>query len=105
MPRIMGSNPEGNEREEILIANAQQMKENTEANEDYQTRCIEGEKVFYSRDNKGRLPGHIYSALGIDEYKISQMCEYHFDEATLPPDEKEAEESESKDEEEEEAPD
>ena len=99
MNSIMGKwNPQDTP-EAIRIANAQQMKENAEANDDYQNRCIMGEKVFFSKDTKGRFPGHIYSDLGISEFGISQMCEYHFDEATLPPDDisEESDEFESED--------
>lgn len=42
-------------------------------------RCVEGEAVFYYEHWAPLAPGHIYSRVGLDEYKISQLCEYHFD--------------------------
>lgn len=46
----------------------------------YESRCVSGEYVFYYAYDKALLPGHIYSEIGMDEYKISKCCEYHFDE-------------------------
>lgn len=44
------------------------------------SRCFIGkEVVFYYPDTEARDPGHIYSQDGLAEYKISQTCEYHFD--------------------------
>lgn len=42
-------------------------------------KCIYGEPVFFEEDYKARREGHIYSKAGVDEYRISQCCEYHFD--------------------------
>lgn len=50
-----------------------------EEKEDYTHRCIAGEKVFYYDWPHGLIPGHIYSETGMDEFKISRSCEYHFD--------------------------
>lgn len=46
----------------------------------YDAVCIQGEPVFYMDYYKALVPGHIYSDLGMDEFKISRACEYHFDE-------------------------
>lgn len=45
----------------------------------YFSTCIHGEPVFYYEYSRGLIPGHIYSKSGIDEYRISACCEYHFD--------------------------
>lgn len=55
--------------------------------ETYGLRCIAGEAVFFYNYPYGLMPGHIYSHLGIKEFKISQSCEFHFDQWTLPDDE------------------
>jgi len=52
-----------------------------------ETKCIAGEAVFYYPYSHGLMPGHIYSELGIYEYRISRSCEYHFDEWTAEPEE------------------
>lgn len=77
------------DHEEIFIANARLMKDNADEDDNYQVRCVLGEKVYFSKDTKGRFPRHIYSSEGVAEFKISGMCEYHFDEATLPEDDDE----------------
>ncbi len=51
----------------------------------YDTRCIAGELVFYYPYDYGLMPGHIYSEVGVDEFKISGSCEFHFDEWTKDP--------------------
>lgn len=55
------------------------MRDKAMDDETYQTRCVNGEKVFYVPADKAYAPGHIYSELGMDEYKISKCCEWHFD--------------------------
>lgn len=66
-----------------------QMAESADADKEYSLRCIMGEKVFFVEHIKALRPGHIYSSLGVKEYDITRMCEYHFDEATYDPDEEE----------------
>lgn len=51
-----------------------------ELDDGYQLRCLMGEKVFYVEYHKSLMPGHIYSSLGADEFRISRLCEFHFDE-------------------------
>ena len=46
---------------------------------EYGNLCLEGEPVFYYPHDEALVPGHIYSLAGMDEYKISKACEYHFD--------------------------
>lgn len=46
----------------------------------YHAKCIAGEAVFYYPYPKALIPGHIYSQAGMDEFKISTACEFHFDE-------------------------
>lgn len=55
------------------------------ANGGYTQVCIAGEPVFYMDFKFGLVPGHIYSELGIVEFKISKSCEYHFDKWTAEP--------------------
>lgn len=43
-------------------------------------KCVQKEAVFYLPYHKALLPGHIYSEMGLREFKISHCCEYHFDE-------------------------
>lgn len=48
-------------------------------------QCIDGEYVFWYPYDHALIPGHIYSEAGRTEFqKITHMCEYHFDEITLP---------------------
>jgi hypothetical protein len=54
-------------------------KAQAELDATYTTRCIRGEKVFYYPDTEARVPGHIYSERGVDEFHISRCCEFHFD--------------------------
>jgi len=49
------------------------------ADESYQNRCVMGEKVYYVAADKAYSPGHIYSRAGVDEFRISKCCEWHFD--------------------------
>lgn len=53
---------------------------------EYNVRCMAGEPVFYYPHTHGLMPGHIYSELGVEEFRISQSCEYHFDDWTKEPD-------------------
>ena len=39
----------------------------------------EKEVVFFAEWDEALIPGHIYSKEGLEEYRISQTCEYHFD--------------------------
>lgn len=49
--------------------------------------CISCSKIpNYLEMDRALEPGHIYSQAGIREFEISQLCEYCFDEATLPED-------------------
>lgn len=57
----------------------------------YSAVCMAGEPVFYYPFSYGLMPGHIYSELGMDEFKISKSCEYHFDKWTAEPDEEDYE--------------
>jgi len=45
----------------------------------YHYLCVMGEPVFYFDYPHALIPGHVYSESGMDEYKISGSCEYHFD--------------------------
>lgn len=45
----------------------------------YTTRCIQGEKIIHLPDTEARGPGHIYSEDGLQEFRISRCCEFHFD--------------------------
>lgn len=64
--------------DEDKLARAQFMKIMSEDAEEYQERCIEGEKVFYCPDTEARMPGHITSRAGMDEYCNSRLCEFHY---------------------------
>lgn len=68
------------DREAVERAAAVSMQAQAEADETYQNRCVEGEKIFWSPSEKAYLPGQVYSLAGLDEFKISRCCEYHFDE-------------------------
>lgn len=46
----------------------------------YTTLCRKGEPVFFVEHSHALLPGHIYSGTGVDEFRISGICEFHFDE-------------------------
>lgn len=68
---------------EVLSATAQQQ---------YGTysHCVICNKVpFYATDNCARMEGHVYSALGIKEFRISRYCEWCFDLIMKEPEEKE----------------
>lgn len=67
------------EREAQALEACLDMALRAEEKEDYLKRCISGEKVFYFDHHKALIPGHIYSETGMDEFKISGACEYHFD--------------------------
>lgn len=65
------------------LERAQQMAE--EAGGTDGARCIKGEAVFYLSGPRALVPGHIYSRAGMNEFKISQCCEYHYDLMMQPP--------------------
>ena len=46
-----------------------------------------GKRVVFIEDLEGRLPGHIYSRSGVDEFKISRCCEFCFDKLMKEPEE------------------
>ena len=47
---------------------------------DEEKRCIYCGKVpYYAPGTFAKEAGHIYSTLGLKEFKISQLCEYCFD--------------------------
>ena len=50
-----------------------------ERDDNYQLRCIMGEKIFYYPSDKAYVEGQIYTEEGVAEFRISQACEYHFD--------------------------
>jgi hypothetical protein len=52
-------------------------------------RCLEGEPVFYYGGDHARDPGHIYSEAGSREFRISGLCEFHFDLFTAEPEDEE----------------
>lgn len=60
-----------------LLEQASQMA--AEAEEANMGRCLKGEAVFYLPAAEAVRPGHIYSDAGRDEWKISRLCEFHFD--------------------------
>lgn len=47
--------------------------------------CIVGEKVFCCFGDFAVMPGHIYSEMGLEFFKATKACEYHFDECTKEP--------------------
>jgi hypothetical protein len=49
-------------------------------------RCSTGEAVFFFEYPIPLIPGHIYSEKGVDEFRISKTCEYHFDSDFAPED-------------------
>jgi hypothetical protein len=56
-------------------------REYAEHDADMRPLCvIEREPVFFMEWERSLVPGHIRSAAGVSEYKISKCCEYHFDE-------------------------
>jgi hypothetical protein len=63
-----------------MIACCEFMRDLAEKDDNYEKRCIKGEKVFVVDDVMARIPGHIYSEMGKKEFSISGCCEYHFDE-------------------------
>lgn len=57
-----------------------QLKAEAEADELYTNKCLHcGCKVIYAEHDHALEQGHIYSADGRAEYRISRMCEYCFD--------------------------
>lgn len=45
------------------------------------SKCMHGgESVLFFEADKAYGPGHIYSEAGVREFRISNCCEYHFDE-------------------------
>ena len=50
--------------------------------EEYETpKCMScGNHTFYNEGSSSFGPGHIYSKDGVNEMRISKMCEYCFDE-------------------------
>jgi hypothetical protein len=68
------------------VERAEFMRKQAEDNKEYELRCVLGEKVFYSEDDTARMPGHIYSPEGKEEFtRLSHLCEFHFDEYTQEP--------------------
>ncbi len=61
-----------------LKAMADEMSAGAEASAG--ARCLFGEAVFWLPADTAVRPGHIYSEDGRAEFKISQCCEFHFDE-------------------------
>lgn len=59
---------------------ALEMKDAVEADGEYTLYCFDTQggrhKVFYLEADRALLPGHIYSAEGRAEYRISSCCEY-----------------------------
>lgn len=51
------------------------------ASEHESPKCLDGEVIFFAEDTEAFGPGHIYSRDGLAEFRISRLCEYHFDEA------------------------
>ena len=46
-------------------------------------RCVFcGKKVYYFEGDRAFMRGQIYSQSGVDEFRISSICEYCFDETT-----------------------
>lgn len=50
-----------------------------EAEDAHTMRCTYGEPMTYLPAHRAYAPGHIYSEMGVNEARISGMCEYHFD--------------------------
>jgi hypothetical protein len=74
-------------QEKFYTERAESIQRMVEGQEEYQLRCVLGEKAFYSPDTKARMPGHIYSPEGEREFtRMSHLCEFHFDEITKEPD-------------------
>lgn len=68
------------EEDDHARAECEKMAEKAAFDDNYQAKCLYGEKVFYYDYPKALVPGHIYSHAGKDEFGISRCCEYHFDE-------------------------
>jgi hypothetical protein len=66
--------------DELYMSRCKQTVEAAALDDEYQLRCINGEKVFFVEYHKALMPGHIYSRLGRKEFGISGCCEFHFDE-------------------------
>lgn len=64
----------------------QKLSEQAESDEGYTYTCTQGEKVFFYQYDHALIPGHIYSGDGIAEFRISKVCEYHFDKWMAEPD-------------------
>lgn len=72
---------------------ALERKAAAEADDGYALYCFDTDngkhKVFYLEADQALMPGHIYSADGRSEYKISGYCEQWFDRITVEPEEDE----------------
>lgn len=76
--------PPRSDVDQSYIETAKEMAEGAE--EAKGGKCIYGHYVFWLEGPVAVRPGHIYSREGRDEFRISGMCEYCFDEAFAQPD-------------------
>lgn len=57
------------------------VKQEVNSYDNYRHKCWEcGERVFYVPADRAYAMGHIYTELGVQEFEISQICEFCFDE-------------------------
>lgn len=63
--------------EEQMVAHLKEMRIEAETLDT--KKCIEGEPMLFLEHTRALVPGHIYSAEGMSEARISGSCEYHFD--------------------------
>lgn len=76
--RWRGYEPEPNALDKAR-QQCQTMLDTANSDDTYQNVCVAGEKVVFLDFPFALMPGHIYSEAGVDEFRISGCCEYHFD--------------------------
>jgi hypothetical protein len=63
---------------EQVVAEVLAMREDAIESGEY-AACVEGEPVVYLPYTETVAEGHICSEAGVQEYKITHMCQWHFD--------------------------
>lgn len=74
----------------MTLEQVNELKRRADSDGSYNLRCRHcGEKVVFLEGREALAKGHIYSQAGRREYSITTMCEWCFDEVTLPYEEEE----------------
>ena len=78
-----------NEQELLQYAvRVREVRDGARAQEEGKTCFFCGYRVFFVPGFAALVKGQIYSQAGIAEYRMSQLCEYCFDDAASSPEEK-----------------